>query len=185
MKFLYLERDAQKRADYQEKLKAHKVENIVYLDESGFTNGIVQDKAWSPIGQPALCERSGKRTYRVNLFCGLDSSFHPLAPYLTVENCNGDNFELWFETHFLWTLYSTKPRAVIVMDNARFHRKQVLFELIQRFNQWYDCDFKLLFLPPYSPDFNPIEKYFGTRKQKLKRCIKKFESLEDAIWSVL
>ena len=40
---------------------------------------------------------------------------------------------------------------------------------------------ELLYLPPYSPDLNPIEKFWANFKRNLRKCIKKFISFEDAI----
>jgi len=49
-------------------------------------------------------------------------------------------------------LNEVKENSVIILDNATFHKKTVLFELAQK----YDCT--VLFFSPYSPDLNPIEK---------------------------
>jgi len=46
------------------------------------------------------------------------------------------------------------------MDNARFHKKSVIEEIIK------DTEHEVLFLPPYSPDFNPIETVFANIKNR-------------------
>ncbi len=57
-------------------------------------------------------------------------------------------FEEWFEEELLKKL----PKDhVIIMDNAAFHKKEVLQNLARKYSQ------KLIFLPPYSPEYNPIE----------------------------
>ncbi len=61
-------------------------------------------------------------------------------------------FEKWFKEMFLKEVEENK---VIVMDNATFHCKSRLYELCKNANK----NLKLIFLPPYSPDLNPIEKY--------------------------
>jgi isftu1 transposase len=48
-----------------------------------------------------------------------------------------------------------KPNSVVVMDNARFHKSPQLQTLFDK----YQC--QLMFLPPYSPDLNPIENMWG------------------------
>ena len=58
-------------------------------------------------------------------------------------------FESWFEKCFLPVI---KKGTVIVMDNASFHRKKQLSCATQKVG----CS--LIFLPPYSPQFNPIVK---------------------------
>ena len=70
-------------------------------------------------------------------------------------------------------------RVLIVMDNARFHRKNMLEKIIKGTGH---C---LLFLPPYSPDLNPIEKLWANMKKKLKDIAHNFNTLEEAVTSVL
>ena len=70
-------------------------------------------------------------------------------------------------------------RVLIVMDNARFHRKNVLEKIIKGTGH---C---LLFLPPYSPDVNSIEKLWANMKKKLKDIAHNFNTLEEAVTSVL
>jgi transposase len=130
------------------------------------------------VGTPLVDERSGGRRKRVNLFCGLNHKFEPIAPFLTEENCKAENFEVWFELQYLQQLPSD---AVIIMDNARFHRKAVLLDLIKRFNAWFDTQLSIIFLPPYSPDFNPIENYFGVLKGKVKRLHIKGETVKERL----
>lgn len=127
---------------------------------------MVQDKAWSKVGHPIIEEHSGQRKKRINLLCGLNSNFNPLAPLLIEENCNSENFETWFKEMLIPSLQSN---TVIIMDNARFHRKAVLFEIIKQFNRTFNTHLCIIFLPPYSPDYNPIEKFFGVLKEKIKR----------------
>ena len=72
-----------------------------------------------------------------------------------------------------------EKRVLIVMDNARFHRKNILEKIIKGTGH---C---LLFLPPYSPDLNPIEKLWANMKKKLKDIAHNFNTLEEAVTSVL
>lgn len=141
---------------------------MVYLDESGFASEMQKERAWSKIGSPVIAERSGQRQKRINLFCALNHKFEAIAPFLTEENCKAENFESWFELQFLHAL-SLPSDAVIVMDNARFHRKSYLFDFIKDFNSFYKTQLSILFLPPYSPDLNPIEHYFAVLKGKVKQ----------------
>jgi transposase len=67
--------------------------------------------------------------------------------------------------------------ATIVLDNATFHRKRTLRAIAAR----YDCD--VLFLPPYSPDLNPIEKKWAWLKQTLRSTLSIFDSFNHALWA--
>lgn len=86
----------------------------------------------------------------------------------------GGFFEGWFEEILLPAL----PKdAVIVMDNASFHRKKQLGEFAANNN------ITLIFLPPYSLELNTIEKVWTNMKKFLRNFLHKFSSLDDAIYS--
>ena len=82
------------------------------------------------------------------------------------------HFNYWLENCLLPTL---GPGYTIVMDNAAFHKSEKTKILIEKAR----CN--LLFLPPYSPDLNPIEKFWANLKAKIRKCIRRFPSLADAI----
>jgi putative transposase len=65
--------------------------------------------------------------------------------------------------------------SVIILDNASFHRKAVLNTLAE------EAGCSVIFLPPYSPDFNPIEHFWASLKRQLRKIIKNFESLSLAL----
>ena len=79
----------------------------------------------------------------------IDENGELIAPMTYEETMTSDFFEAWFQKFLLPTL--NKP-SVIIMDNARFHRMGKLELLCEEFGH------KLLPLPPYSPEYNPIEK---------------------------
>ena len=61
-------------------------------------------------------------------------------------------FEQWFEQRLLPVI----PKySIIILDNATFHRKAKLRALAE------ESDCEVLFLPPYSPDLNPIENFWA------------------------
>lgn len=61
------------------------------------------------------------------------------------------------------------------MDNAAFHKSEITKILIE------DAGCQLLFLPPYSPDFNPIEKFWANFKAKIRKIIGGFSTLAEAV----
>ena len=85
------------------------------------------------------------------------------------QSMTGSLFEFWFE-HFL-----LPEDAVIIVDNASFHRKKKLFEIADKHKR------KTIFLPPYSPQLNPIEKSWAVLKRWLKFNLNFFDNLDDAI----
>ncbi|VMG11691.1 IS630-Spn1, transposase Orf2 [Streptococcus pneumoniae] len=87
-----------------------------------------------------------------------------IVPMTYEETMTSDFFEAWFQKFLLPTL--TTP-SVIIMDNARFHRMGKLELLCEEFGH------KLLPLPPYSPEYNPIEKTWAHIKKHLVKGITK------------
>ena len=77
------------------------------------------------------------------------------APMTFTGTGNRDLFEMWLEKCLLPKL---NPGDIIVIDNASFHKSQAIEDLISQFG----CE--LLYLPPYSPDFNPIENWWFVLK---------------------
>jgi transposase len=65
------------------------------------------------------------------------------------------------------------------MDNASFHRKKALSRIAEQ------RGFSLLFLPPYSPDFNRIERLWANMKRHLRDSLSLFENLEGAVYTYL
>jgi transposase len=65
------------------------------------------------------------------------------------------------------------------MDNASFHRKSKLRELAA------DANVDLIFLPPYSPDYNPIENLWANLKRWLRDNLPSYATIEDAIYDYL
>lgn len=97
-----------------------------------------------------------------------------IAPLEYSGTTNSILFEFWFENCLL---KEVDKGSTIILDNATFHRKSVLPELAKR----YSCE--VLFLPPYSPDLNPIEKKWAWLKRTLRKILHGFDSLDDALWS--
>lgn len=63
-----------------------------------------------------------------------------------------------------------EPKSVLVMDNASFHHSDRIKQL------YSDAGVKLLYLPPYSPDFNPIEEFFAELKAYIKKSWSAYEA---------
>ena len=78
----------------------------------------------------------------------------------------------WVEQFLIKEL---KPGQYVVLDNASFHKSKKIKELIES----VDC--KVIFLPPYSPDLNPIEKFWANMKRWIKGNINRFNKLFDTL----
>lgn len=119
-------------------------------------------------------EVSGNRfNKRITVISALKSSFKLLAPIYFTGNTDTEAFNYWIEEHLLPAI--KEQRKVIVMDNASFHKSQRTKELIE------NAGHQLLYLPPYSPDLNPIEKKWSHVKTKVKNIKDNFKTFEDCL----
>lgn len=97
-----------------------------------------------------------------------------LAPLQYNGTMDSSLFESWFSTQLLPSL---NKDTMIVMDNASFHSKKRLFSAAQ------GAGCRLLFLPPYSPELNPIEKFWAWLKRFLRKILPSHSSFDDALYT--
>jgi transposase len=100
----------------------------------------------------------GARGKRINMLAGWFQK-KLIAPLVFKGSCNHVIFNTWLEKSLLPAL---PPNTTIVMDNAAFHKTPSTQRLIEA------AGCHLLYLPPYSPDFNPIEHCWHTIKSWLR-----------------
>ena len=146
-------------------------EDIVYVDESGVTEYYSRDYGLAPRGEKVYGEVNGKRYKRLNIVsaqCGDEK----IATYTYSWATNSVWFEVWFEWHLCPLL---SPGKVVIMDNALFHRKKPLEEIAKFYG------LRIIWLPPYSPDFNRIEHLWANLKKWLKSFAASFSSIQDAV----
>jgi transposase len=133
------------------------VENFIFVDESGVNEHGQRDRARALRGVRVHGTKPGKRPKKTNVIAGLWNKKH-IAVRCYTHNTTSAFFEDWFE----WELLSIVPKgSAIIFDNASFHRKKHLAKIAERYGVY------LLFLPPYSPDYNPIEKSWANLKRWL------------------
>ena len=154
-----------------ERLKAVAPDKLVFVDETGIDQYLYRVYARAPAGQKVYAKVSGKKFKRTNIVAGIcDGRW--VAPLQYNGTTDSILFEFWFEQCLMKEVASG---STIVLDNASFHRKCKLREIAA----FYDCN--VLFLPPYSPDLNPIEKCWAWLKRKLREILHCFHCLDDAI----
>ena len=146
-------------------------ESLVYVDQTGFDQFLYCEYAWAPRDQRAYSEVSGRKYKRSSIVAGKCKK-RIFAPLQYDGTMNSKLMEWWFETQLLKEI----PRgSTVVLDNARFHRKTELRALAEKAGCF------ILFLPPYSPDLNPIELFWAWLKQKMRSILPDFDSFDDAI----
>jgi len=175
----YREQDEKKVNRYLKKLsEAGSGREIIYIDETGFDEYYCREYGWSKRGMSIEGKKRGLRYSRINLVAGKIGNAL-IGSMIYRETMESEFFEEWFREILLRDIEKLGKRVLIVMDNARFHRKNMLEKIIKETGH---C---LLFLPPYSPDLNPIEKLWANMKKKLKDIAHNFNTLEEAVTSVL
>lgn len=130
---------------------------------------------WNQKGQRFHALKSGHRQGRVNMIAALCQQ-QLIAPFTIEGACNRVVFETWLEKILLPLL---KPGQVVVLDNATCHKGGRIAHLIEQ------ASCQLLYLPPYSPDLNKIEREESWLKSRIRKQLTLFDCLHDAMAHVL
>ena len=151
-------------------------EQLVFLDESAANERTGDRKyGWSPEGTICGVDRVLKRSERWSILPAL--AVDGYLSYLIFQgSITSAIFEAFVEEQVLphCTPYPG-PRSVLILDNAAIHKSTRLRELYKQHGVL------LKFLPPYSPDYNPIEATFKDIKawiRRNQRLAKDFESFK-------
>jgi len=127
---------------------------LVFLDESGFHTSMTRGYARTPSHLRAVGQVARNHGLHQTLICGLRLA-GLVVPLVIPGAVNGDTFE-WYVREQLCPVL--EPGQVVVMDNLSSHHGASIRTLIEV----RGCT--LLYLSPYSPDFNPIEMMFSKLK---------------------
>ena len=134
-------------------------ERLVFVDEMGANVSLSPLYAWSRKGQRAF--GSAPRNWGKNVTLLASITREGLGPCLALE---GSTTREVFETYLEQVLAPTlRPGQMVVMDNLSAHKGGRVKEIVEG----RGCE--LVYLPPYSPDFNPIEQAFSKVKGLLRR----------------
>jgi transposase len=172
-----LERDEFLRAAWKvivpEQVEA---ERLVFVDEMGTNTSLSPLYAWAPKGERAHWSVPRNRGPNTTLLSSM--TLEGMGSSLTVE---GATTSVIFEAYVEQVLAPTLRRGqVVVMDNLSAHKGERIKELIEG----RGCE--LIYLPSYSPDFNPIEEAFSKIKGLVRKAqARTKEALVEAIGSAL
>jgi transposase len=142
-------------------LAAHpeQIGRIVFIDETGINTKMARLRGRCRRGLRMVASIPHGHWKTMTFIAGLRCD-GLTAPWAIDSAMNGDAFEQYIETQLAPTL---KKGDVVVLDNLSAHKRDGARRAIERRGAW------LLFLPPYSPDFNPIELAFSKFKAHMKR----------------
>ena len=127
----------------------------MYIDESGFAHDMPRTHRYSMRGKRCYGSHDWGAKGRTNAIGALQDK-RLVAVGLLQGSVNTDAFTCWVLQILLPNLFE---KSVIVMDNASFHKGEEMQAAIK------NSGHTLLYLPPYSPDLNPIEKKWAQAKQ--------------------
>lgn len=144
---------------YQRELEKLAGVPVFYLDECGVDHRLYREHGRAPRGERIYQEVSGARRERTSIIAASQQG-KLVAPLVFQGSCNTEVVDVYFAQVLLPVL---PPGSVIVLDNARFHQSPTTLHLVVA------AGCQLLFLPSYSPDFNPIEHLWAAFKTRLRK----------------
>ncbi len=169
----YSESKQLQRYDYWNQIKDIKVEDLVFLDETGVNLAMISLYARATKGQRAYGTKPVKKGKNVSILGAMSLNEGFLAGFSFDGGTNGDIF-LWFIENVL--VPQLWMGAVVVMDNLPAHKVIGVTEAIEAVGA------KVIYLSPYSPDFNPIEHLWSKLKAFLRKVAARTKDiLHDAI----
>mgnify|MGYP002015665423 CR=1 FL=1 len=147
----------EKKEKFLDEIKDIPVENLVFLDEAGSHLNMTRTHARAPVGERAVCKHSAKRYSNISIVGAISlvgfKHFYPFDGSVDEER-------------FLMFLDELLPKlsleSVLVMDNVRFHHCDSVKEKIEASGK------RVIYLPPYHPDLNPIEEGWSCVKRTLR-----------------
>lgn len=150
------ERSEERRAAFLNDLAPYlqQPQRLVFLDESGFNTAMTRGYARAPSHLRAIGRITRNHGLNDTLVCGL-SLAGPLVGLVIDGAMNGVTFE-WYVRE--WLCPALIPGQVVILDHLSSHHRASIRPLIEA------CHCTVLYLSPYSPDFNPIELMFSKLK---------------------
>ena len=149
----------QKRNDWLNNLKEYDVNKLVFLDESGVNIDMTRHYGRAA-GKTRAVDKTPENTPR-NTTVLSSVRLTGETSYTTYSGgTTGEIFVDYLERVLIPTL---EKGDIVIMDNMRSHHIKKVAEVLE------NAGMKLLYLPPYSPDFNPIEKMWSKIKAILRK----------------
>lgn len=147
-------------------------ECFVFIDETGASTNMVRRYGWAPRGE-RLVQAAPHGRWRTTTFVAGLRSTGLVAPLVLDGPMNGPAFLAYVEQFLAPTL---RRGDVVVMDNLGAHKVAGVADAIRAKGA------SVLYLPPYSPDLNPIEQVFAKLKALLRSAAAR---TRDALWTTI
>ncbi len=167
---------AQQRQAWRQEMATWDPTRLVFLDETGAATNLT--RRYGRADRSARClAKAPHGHWHTNTFVAALRCDGVTAPALLNAPMDGQIFRAWVEQFLVPTL---RPGDLVIADNLSSHKVAGIREAIEATGA------KLRYLPPYSPDLNPIEMFFSKLKAHLRQAAQRtFDGLREAIACVL
>ena len=153
------ERNKEKRKKFLLDLSLVPERNRTYLDEAGSNLAMAPNFAWAPKNQRAYDKKPARRGGNLSMIGALkNTGMRALYPYDGA--IDSEKFIDFIEKSLFKQL---ETDDVLIMDNCKIHHSRTVKDYLKKHN------IQVLYLPPYSPELNPIEEAWSVVKNKLRR----------------
>ena len=154
--------------EHQADLDPH---HLIFIDESGLSTKMARLRGWSAKGQRCRAAVPHGHWKTITFVGGLTLTGF-IAPMVVDQSMDGEIFLAWCEQMLAPAL---RPHDIVVMDNLPAHKVAGIRHAIEARGA------TLLYLPPYSPDFNPIENAFAKLKAHVRKlAARTVDTLQEA-----
>lgn len=148
---------------------------VVFIDETSVKTNLTRQRGWSPRGARLVMDAPFGSWGTQTFIAGL-SADALIAPWVIKGAMDGGAFAAYVEQVLLPEL---EPGTVIILDNLATHKNTAAAKAMREAGCWF------LFLPPYSPDLNPIEMAFSKLKAHLRRIgVRNFTEMFHALTEI-
>ena len=158
------------RIEWAQKQPELAAEHLVFIDETGTSTNMARLRGRAPRGKRLVSKVPHGHWKTTTFVAGLRSTALT-APCVIDGPMNASAFLAYVEQILAPSL---KPGDIVVMDNLSAHKAPSIREAIEVVGA------RLLYLPPYSPDFNPIEQLFAKLKALLRKAA---ERSVEGLWN--
>ncbi|MEI8159362.1 MAG: IS630 family transposase [Burkholderiales bacterium] len=164
------------RRQWYERFREVKLDDLVFLDEFGATTHMTRTRARGPVGQRVVCKVPHGHWKTLSTIAAM--SVRGIITAMVFDGATSTEAFVTFVEHELVPVL-TKGK-VVVLDNLSAHKSPRVTTLIEA------CGARVIYLPPYSPDFNPIEMAISKTKAVLRKLARRdIEGLQDGIGEAL
>ncbi len=167
---------ARRRAQWMQRQGLIDPRRLVFIDETWAKTNMAPLRGWAPRGS-RLKAKVPFGHWKTLTFLAALRHDRIDAPWVLDGPINADSFRVYVEKELVPTL---SPGDIVIMDNLGSHKSKAVRRAIRK------AGAKLIFLPKYSPDLNPIEQVFSKAKHGLRKAMARGpDAICDAIAEIL